>query len=132
MLLITSFCKFGNDIVSKASGSWEIEAMRTHNCLMEDLPTVGAEQDPIRDHISAILTRLGENVNREGLLETPRRFEKAMRFLTSGYEVNLQELVGNAVFNEASDGIVIVRDIELFSLCEHHLLPFFGKVHVAY
>src|SRR6185437_179872 len=66
------------------------------------------------------------------LQETPRRFEKAMRFLTSGYQSDLRKIVGNAVFKEESDGIVLVRDIELFSLCEHHLLPFFGRAHVAY
>ncbi len=82
--------------------------------------------------IRHILELLGEDPEREGLLETPKRFEKAMRFLTSGYDLNPKELVGKAVFNESSNGIVIVRDVEFFSLCEHHLLPFFGKAHVAY
>jgi GTP cyclohydrolase I len=86
----------------------------------------------IRNHIGSILSELGENTEREGLIDTPKRYEKAMRFLTSGYKIDLQELVGKAVFREDSEGIVIVRDIELFSLCEHHLLPFFGKAHVAY
>jgi GTP cyclohydrolase IA len=86
----------------------------------------------IEQNISSILAQLGENLSREGLRETPRRYEKAMQFLTSGYQVDLKQLVGNAVFKETADGIVIVRDIEVFSLCEHHLLPFFGKAHVAY
>jgi GTP cyclohydrolase I len=86
----------------------------------------------IAEHIESILSLLGEDSSREGLRDTPRRYEKAMRFLTSGYTTNIDRLVGDAIFNEASDGIVIVRDIELFSLCEHHLLPFFGRAHVAY
>lgn len=95
-----------------------------------DTPT----QNPsgIRENVSAILKDLGEDVRREGLLDTPKRFEKAMRFLTSGYQEDLQALVGNALFNESAGGIVLVRDIELYSLCEHHMLPFFGKAHVAY
>jgi GTP cyclohydrolase I len=108
------------------------------SCLLDDhsapnpAPPETDGDRPIRSHIEAILSQLGENTSREGLLETPQRFEKAMRFLTSGYTTDLQALVGNALFHEKSDGIVIVRDIELFSLCEHHLLPFFGRAHVAY
>jgi GTP cyclohydrolase I len=92
----------------------------------------GPDRSLIQDHLTGILSELGEDMSREGLRDTPKRYEKAMRFLTSGYEVDLRELVGDAVFHETSDGIVIVRDIELFSLCEHHLLPFYGKAHVAY
>ncbi len=83
-------------------------------------------------HVESILTLLGENTNREGLKDTPRRYAKAMKYLTSGYEKTVQEVIGGAVFKEGSSEIVIVRDIELFSLCEHHLLPFYGKAHVAY
>src|SRR5258706_5417033 len=79
-----------------------------------------------------ILGRLGEDPSREGLVRTPERFEKAMRFLTSGYETNLEKVVNGALFSVKYDEMVIVKDIEFFSLCEHHLLPFFGKVHVAY
>jgi GTP cyclohydrolase IA len=107
--------------------------MRTSILLEESLHDVkGDERSQIQKNIASTLTRLGEDLSREGLLETPARYEKAMRFLTSGYETDLEELVGNAVFTERSDGIVIVRDIELYSLCEHHLLPFFGRAHVAY
>ncbi len=79
-----------------------------------------------------ILALLGENPKREGLIRTPQRYAKAMRFLTSGYESNIDEIIGNALFKEDQSEIVILKDIELFSLCEHHLLPFFGKAHVAY
>jgi len=84
------------------------------------------------DEIRTILTEIGEDPSRDGLLNTPRRVDQAMRFLTSGYRMNADEVLNNALFDVAYDEMVIVRDIELFSLCEHHLLPFFGKCHVAY
>lgn len=89
-------------------------------------------QDPVSLHLQRILEHLGENPSREGLQDTPKRYAKAMRYLTSGYETDIDALVGKALFNEDSSEIVIVRDIELFSLCEHHLLPFYGRAHVAY
>src|SRR6202166_4978440 len=79
-----------------------------------------------------VLTILGEDPSREGLVRTPERYEKAMRFLTRGYEESLEQIVNGAVFSVKCDEMVIVRDIEFFSMCEHHLLPFFGKIHVAY
>lgn len=86
----------------------------------------------IMKNIKSTLETLGEDTDREGLVETPRRYAKAMEFLMSGYQKKVDKIVGNALFNEASSEIVIIRDIELFSLCEHHLLPFYGKAHVAY
>jgi GTP cyclohydrolase IA len=84
------------------------------------------------DEIRSILTKIGEDPSRDGLLNTPTRGDRALRFLTSGYQMNADELLNRALFDVAYDEMVIVRDIEMFSLCEHHLLPFFGKCHVGY
>lgn len=81
---------------------------------------------------SEIIGDLGEDVHREGLLKTPERAAKAMQFLTHGYELNPSEILKSAMFAEDYNEMVIVKDIELYSLCEHHILPFFGKVHIAY
>ncbi len=83
-------------------------------------------------HVEAQLKLLGEDPAREGLAKTPGRVARSLKFLTSGYRVNLERLVNQAVFTETSSEMIVVRDIELYSLCEHHLLPFFGKAHVAY
>ncbi|MBI2712496.1 MAG: GTP cyclohydrolase I FolE [Bdellovibrio sp.] len=95
-------------------------------------PETQAARLRIRKNIRSTLKTLGENVHREGLKATPSRYAKAMQFLTSGYQMDIDQIVGKAVFNEPSSEMVLVRDIELFSLCEHHLLPFYGKAHVAY
>ena len=87
---------------------------------------------PIAPLISGVLEAIGENPKRDGLLRTPERVEKALRFLTSGYHTDVRKVVNGALFPVKYDEMVIVKDIEFFSLCEHHLLPFFGKVHVAY
>ncbi len=93
---------------------------------------VDQRRSQVMKNITETLELLGEDPKREGLLETPKRYAKAMEFLTSGYEKNVDQIVGKALFTEDSNEMVIVRDIELFSLCEHHLLPFSGKAHVAY
>jgi GTP cyclohydrolase IA len=84
------------------------------------------------DKVREILANLGENPGREGLLKTPERVEKSLRFLTQGYAMTVEEVIGDAVFEETHQSMIMVRDIELYSLCEHHLLPFFGRAHVAY
>ena len=78
------------------------------------------------------LELIGEDPKREGLLETPHRVAKTMKFLTEGYESSAEKVVGRGIFKEEHDNMIMVRDIELYSLCEHHMLPFFGKAHVAY
>jgi GTP cyclohydrolase I len=91
-----------------------------------------ASSSSIASHIKEMLKAIGEDPERDGLLNTPERSEKALRYLTSGYSVDVQQVVNGALFDVKYDEVVIVRDIEFFSLCEHHLLPFFGKMHVAY
>lgn len=83
-------------------------------------------------HVRELIKIIGEDPNREGLRKTPERFEKAFKFLTSGYHQNVDHVLNGATFSVAYDEMVIVKDIEFFSLCEHHLLPFFGQAHVAY
>ena len=86
----------------------------------------------IQQNIREILTALGENPDREGLVKTPERVDRSLRFLMRGYEQKLEDIVNGALFEAESDDMVIVRDIEFFSMCEHHMLPFFGKCHVGY
>lgn len=88
--------------------------------------------DDIAQHYRQIMQQLGENPDREGLKDTPKRAAKAMQFLTAGYHQTLEEIVNGAVFESQTDEMVLVKDIELYSICEHHLLPFIGKCHVAY
>lgn len=91
-----------------------------------------AHADPIAQLIRDLLERLGEDPSREGLLRTPERVADSLRFLLSGYDLDVDEVINDAVFAEAYDEMVVVKDIELYSLCEHHLLPFYGKAHIAY
>ena len=86
----------------------------------------------MEDSILHVLKQIGEDPSREGLQKTPKRCAEAMKELTKGYDQNLDELINGALFEAETDGMVIVKDIECYSLCEHHLLPFVGKVHVAY
>jgi len=88
--------------------------------------------ESIREYYQNIIGELGENVQREGLLKTPERAAKAMQFLTQGYEQDAEAILKSAMFNESYNEMVIVKDIEIYSLCEHHMLPFFGKAHIAY
>ncbi|MEH6450405.1 MAG: GTP cyclohydrolase I FolE [Oleispira sp.] len=86
----------------------------------------------LSDLYSQVITELGEDVNREGLLDTPKRAAKAMKFLTGGYEQSLEDIVNNAVFASDNDEMVVISNIEMYSMCEHHMLPFIGKVHIGY
>ena len=88
--------------------------------------------DKLQGHYSEILDILGEDINREGLVDTPKRAAKAMQFLTDGYHKKLEDVVNGAIFESETDEMVIVQDIEFYSLCEHHVLPFIGRCHIAY
>jgi GTP cyclohydrolase IA len=90
------------------------------------------QDQPMAPLVREILVQLGEDPQREGLQRTPERVEKALQFLTSGYSVDIRKLVNGALYEVKYDEMVVVKDIEFFSLCEHHMLPFFGKMHVAY
>ncbi len=91
-----------------------------------------APPESITEMVRRMLAMIGEDPNREGLRKTPERFEKALRFLTSGYHQDPEKILNGAMYSVCYDQMVVVKDIEVFSLCEHHLLPFFGKCHVAY
>jgi GTP cyclohydrolase I len=95
-------------------------------------PKNGAKQDPIAPLVAQLLGELGEDARREGLARTPDRVAAAYRYLTSGYEQDVADILNDALFVEEYDEMVVVKDIDVFSLCEHHLLPFMGKCHVAY
>jgi GTP cyclohydrolase I len=86
----------------------------------------------ISEHVRAILVAIGEDPDRPGLKKTPERLSSAMQFLTRGYQQSAARVIGDALFEESHNNMVLVRDIEFYSLCEHHMLPFFGKAHVAY
>jgi GTP cyclohydrolase IA len=88
--------------------------------------------EPFADKVRDILLALGEDPDREGLAKTPERVESSLRWLTQGYRMTVEDAVGDAVFEETHQSMIMVRDIELYSMCEHHLLPFFGRAHVAY
>jgi GTP cyclohydrolase I len=103
--------------------------MKTNKAVVKIMPPQGPT---IASRMKDVLEMLGEDTAREGLERTPERYEKAMRYLTSGYSTNIEEIVNGALFSAKVDSMVIVKDIEFFSMCEHHMLPFFGKMHVAY
>ncbi len=86
----------------------------------------------MKNEIKSILKAIGEDPNREGLLDTPSRVEKSMQFLTRGYKQDIDKVINNAIFTVECNDMVIIKDIEFYSLCEHHILPFFGKCHIGY
>lgn len=101
---------------------------------MSDDSTDGVDLSGVsyQDLVAEMIRRNGDDPHREGLRETPGRVEESMRFLTSGYGMSALDVVGDALFEESHQNMILVKDIEMYSLCEHHLLPFFGKVHIAY
>ena len=105
--------------------------MKANKAVVKVMPPK-QEDDSIAPLVHEMLAKLGEDPAREGLARTPERVDKALRFLTSGYRMNVETILNGALYEVKYDEMVVVKDIEFFSLCEHHLLPFFGKVHVAY
>ncbi|MCC6515961.1 MAG: GTP cyclohydrolase I FolE [Chitinophagales bacterium] len=102
-----------------------MDEMENKELILESIPV-------IEKYYREILSHIGEDPNREGLLQTPNRVSKSLQYMTHGYSIDPIEIVRSAVFNEDHNQMVIVKDIELYSMCEHHMLPFFGKAHVAY
>jgi GTP cyclohydrolase I len=107
------------------------QELKMHTLATQRLPHLD-QQTKIKVFAKQMLHLIGENPERQGLLNTPERFAKSLSFLTSGYSASVEQIVGDALFDEPSGELVVIRDIEFFSLCEHHMLPFFGKIHVAY
>jgi GTP cyclohydrolase I len=104
----------------------------TEELLLHDSDSKAKNGRAIAAHVREIIRLTGEDPDREGLRKTPERYEKALKFLTSGYHQSIDQVLNGATFSVTYDEMVVVKDIEFFSLCEHHLLPFFGKAHVAY
>jgi GTP cyclohydrolase I len=96
------------------------------------MSTTPAPEFSIAPHVRAILAELGQDPDRAGLSRTPERVDKSLRFLTRGYAQTVEEVIGDALFEESHENMILVRDIEMYSLCEHHILPFYGHAHVAY
>ncbi|MGP8243810.1 MAG: GTP cyclohydrolase I FolE [Bryobacteraceae bacterium] len=105
--------------------------MKSNKAVLK-MPRGNASSRPLAPLVEELIKGLGEDIGREGLQQTPRRVEQALRFLTSGYQADIKKIVNGALYEVKYDEMVIVKDIEFFSMCEHHMLPFFGKVHVAY
>lgn len=121
--------------MSDASDSMTKEALDQLDHGPDDAPysKEGCESNPlIRSLTRSLLVELGEDPDRAGLKRTPHRVAKAVKYLTSGYEMNIEKVLNGAIFDEQVDEMVIVKDIDFFSMCEHHMLPFFGKAHIAY
>ena len=105
----------------------------THNGRQADvLPPTEEQMEEMKEAVRTLILGIGEDPEREGLLKTPKRVAESMRFLTSGYNQSLEEIVNDAIFDEGHNEMVLVRDINFFSMCEHHMLPFMGRAHVAY
>ncbi|MCL5005542.1 MAG: GTP cyclohydrolase I FolE [Acidobacteria bacterium] len=106
--------------------------MKTNSTSTRSEPERATRRDRFQEAVLSVLREIGEDPGREGLVKTPQRVADSLRFLTSGYKQDIHQVLNGAVYSVAYDEMVIVKDIEIFSLCEHHLLPFFGRCHVAY
>ncbi|XP_036937613.1 GTP cyclohydrolase 2 [Acanthopagrus latus] len=125
-----------NGKISEGFGELIIDSMKSAAHRQNETSRKEAEDESRLPALAAaytsILSELGEDTDRQGLLRTPLRAAKAMQFLTKGYHETVEDILNNAIFDEDHDEMVIVKDIDMFSLCEHHLVPFFGKVHIGY
>ena len=132
--MTTASTEFSNGPTQSQNGSLPVTPRpnRSHSQKAVDEGRTDVSEADMRQAVDTILRGVGEDPEREGLLKTPKRVAKAMQFLTSGYDQSLEQLVNGAIFDEGHDEMVLVRDIDAFSLCEHHMLPFIGKAHVAY
>jgi GTP cyclohydrolase I len=106
--------------------------MKAHELEHIEEAVAGSADDPMEGAVRKLIAEIGEDPDREGILKTPARVAKSLRFLTSGYRQDLDKVLNGALYSVEYDEMVIVKDIEIFSMCEHHLLPFFGRCHVAY
>lgn len=110
-----------------------LEILAGGRYLQEDAVADGDDRDPeLEAGVRKVLQLLGENPGRDGLLDTPKRVSRALHFLTSGYELSVSDVVSDALFEEHCEEMVIVKDVEFYSLCEHHILPFYGRAHIGY
>ena len=110
-----------------------LEILAGGRYLQEDVVADGDERDPeLEAGVRKVLQLLGENPGRDGLLDTPKRVSRALHFLTSGYGLSVSDVVSDALFEEQCEEMVIVKDVEFYSLCEHHILPFYGRAHIGY
>jgi GTP cyclohydrolase IA len=119
-------------VVRAASGERAARSVRPSTPAPARVAAAAHETGEIASHVHEILRLIGEDPEREGLMKTPTRVEKSLLFLTNGYRRDVEEIVNGAIFEEPTDEMVVVKNIDLYSLCEHHLLPFYGKAHVAY
>lgn len=121
---------YTNRVVDADGLSWPSKGAKERSS--ESKEESEARTKRIADAVKTIVTELGEDPDRSGLLETPERYAKAMLYFTQGYQQNIRDVIKNAIFEEDHDEMVIVRDIDVYSLCEHHLVPFYGKIHIGY
>lgn len=132
MTIASSNSSMSNGSVKKATNQVSLDSASSLEAAVTNDSTQDAQMQEMMAAVETLLQGVGEDPQREGLLKTPKRVAEAMQFLTQGYQQSLDELVNGAIFDEGHNEMVLVRDIDVFSLCEHHMLPFMGKAHVAY